>query len=268
MHAVLQFVLHHGYGLLFAWVLVEQIGIPIPSVPLLLAMGALARDHKFSFGVALALALLATLMDDVVWYQLGRVRGSSVLRLICRISLEPESCVSDTKRLFSRLGGSALVIAKFVPGLSIAAPPMAGLTRMKPWRFLALDGAGALLWSGAYLTTGFLFSSQLERAAENAAQFGSWFLTLLILAFTGYAGWKYYQRRKFIRNLHVDRIPPVELLRRIEAGEEITVMDLRHAIEIERGGLKIRGAIWMEAKELEERHLEIPRDRDIILYCS
>ena len=93
-------------------------------------------------------------------------------------------------------------------------------------------------------------------------------MTLLILAFTGYAGWKYYQRRKFIRNLHVDRIPPVELLRRIEAGEEITVMDLRHAIEIERGGLKIRGAIWMEAKELEERHLEIPRDRDIILYCS
>jgi rhodanese-like protein len=139
---------------------------------------------------------------------------------------------------------------------------------MPMWRFIPFDAAGAVLWSGAYLGAGYLLRAQLERAADNAKQMGSWLLLLIVVAFAAYAGWKYYQRQKFIRDLRVARVKPEELLEMMLAGDDVTVVDLRHPIEIEKGGARIRGAIWMSVAELEERHLEIPRGKDVVLYCS
>ena len=116
MHQTLEFVLRHGYLLIFFNVFLEQLGLPIPTQPILLAFGALAGAGKMSYPMGLALAVLATLAADTLWYFLGRRRGAAVLRLLCRISLEPDSCVRQTESVFLRYGPRALLFAKFVPG--------------------------------------------------------------------------------------------------------------------------------------------------------
>src|SRR5580704_16117815 len=172
MHHPMEFLLRHGYPLLFAMVLAEQLGLPIPSGPILLAMGALIGDGKYSWAGALSLSMVACVAADGVWYGIGRQKGSSVLKLLCRISLEPDSCVSSTRYWFKRLGAWALVVAKFVPGLSNIATPMAGLSRMPPWKFLTADAAGALLWGTSIMGIGFAFRAQLEHVGDVAARMG------------------------------------------------------------------------------------------------
>jgi len=268
MNQTLQFLLRHGYLVLFAFVLVEQMGLPIPAIPVLLAMGALAGMGHFSFAVAVMVAALAALAADWTWYQLGRRRGHSILNFLCRISLEPDSCVRRTENVFARNGARALLFAKFVPGLSTIAPPMAGMFQMRPAWFLMWDGAGALLWAGSFMGAGYLFSAQLERIAASALRLGAWLLILLAGGLAAYIGWKYAQRRRFLRDLRIARISPEELVRKLEAGEQIVVVDLRHDLEFEADAMKVRGALHMRPEELEQRHQEIPRDRDVVLYCT
>jgi len=265
MHHPMQFLLRHGYPLLFAMVLAEQLGAPIPSGPILLAMGALLGTGKYSLLGALSLSVMACVLADGVWYFIGRARGSSVLKLLCRISLEPDSCVSSTRHWFKRLGGWALVIAKFVPGLSTVAPPMAGLSRMAWWKFLGADGLGGLIWAGAFLWVGHLFRTQLEDVGDYASRLGGWLLAVLGGALALWIGWKYFQRRRFIRKLRVARIPPEDLKERLS---EVFILDLRTAEELASDGAKIPGSMWFDRKELETRHTEIPRDRDVVLYCT
>jgi membrane protein DedA with SNARE-associated domain len=265
MHHPMEFLLRHGYPLLFAMVLAEQLGAPIPSAPILLAMGALIGDGKYSWTEALSLSVIACLFADGLWYGLGRKKGSSVLKWLCRISLEPDSCVSSTRYWFKRLGGWALVIAKFVPGLSTVAPPMAGLSKMPWWKFLGADGLGGFFWAGAFIGLGHVFRAQLEDVGTYASRLGGWLITILIAAASLWIGWKYYQRRKFIRGLRVARIRPEELKDRLL---DVVIIDLRTPEELAAEGAKIPGALWFDRKELEERHLEIPRDRDVILYCT
>jgi membrane protein DedA with SNARE-associated domain len=268
MHGVIPFLLRHGYWVLFVNVFAEQAGLPIPAIPVLLAMGALAGLGNFSLGAALGLAVCAALVSDLMWFWLGHVRGHSILNLLCRVSLEPDSCVSNTKSLFKKFGALSLLFAKFVPGLSTAAAPMAGLTRMRPLKFLAADVAGAIAWSGTYLAIGYLFRNQLEEAAEQAGRMGSWLVLVLVILLAGYIAWKYYQRRLFIRELRVARVTPEELKKMIESGEDLAVVDLRRSLEVEHYNVKLPGAIWIDLDELDQRQEEIPRDKDVILYCS
>src|SRR5579862_1072115 len=268
MHAIVPFLLRHGYWVLFANVLAEQAGLPVPAIPVMLAMGALVGLGNFSFTGALAVALSAALASDLMWFRLGRVRGHSILNLLCRISLEPDSCVSNIQTVFRKFGPLALLFAKFVPGLNTAAAPMAGLTRMPLLKFLVADIAGAIAWSGSALGVGYLFRDQLERAAEQVGRMGSWLLVVLAILLAGYIAWKYYQRQRFIRELRVDRVTPEELMKMIEAGEDMAVVDLRRILEVEYDNQKLPGAIWIDLDELEEREQEIPRDKDVILYCS
>ncbi len=268
MTNILQFLLRHGYVVLFGAVFIEQLGIPIPSAPIMLAAGALAAGGKLSYPLALLIAVCAALSGDMVWYQLGRRRGHQVLRWICRLSLEPDSCVRRTEDIFERHGGRALLAAKFIPGLNTAATPMAGLLGMSFPRFMLYDIAGALMWAGAFSAAGFLFSAELEDIARPLARLGNWIVLLAISALAGYLGWKYFQRRRFRRQLRVARISPDDLARKLEAGEDLAIVDLRHQLEFEEDGAKLPGAIRMAPAELEARHLEIPRDRDIVLYCT
>jgi hypothetical protein len=145
---------------------------------------------------------------------------------------------------------------------------MAGLTRMRPLKFLAADITGAIGWSGTYLAIGYLFRNQLEDAAEQAGRMGSWLVLVLTISLAGYIAWKYYQRRRFIRDLRVDRVKHEELLRMIASGEDLTVVDLRRSLEVKHNNLKLPGAIWIDLDDLEQRQEEIPRDKDVILYCS
>jgi len=268
MHGVIPFLLRHGYWVLFVNVFAEQVGLPVPAFPVLLAMGALAGLGNFSFWIALLLAVCASLCSDLLWFRLGRTRGHSILNLLCRVSLEPDSCVSNTKSLFTRLGARSLLIAKFVPGLGATAAPLAGLTRMPMLKFLPADVAGAALWSASYLTVGFIFRDQLEAAGEQAQRMGSWLLLVMATILAAYVALKYHQRVRFLRDLRVARITPEELMSIITSGTEVTVVDLRRTIEVEIDKTKLPGAIWIDLDELENRYQEIPADREVILYCS
>lgn len=268
METLVQFLLRHGYGVLFVAVLVEQIGVPVPAVPVLLAVGALAGLGKLSLLTAWGLAILATLSSDSVWYALGRVKGHQILKVVCRLALEPDSCVTSSKEHFRRFGVGALIFSKFIPGLGTVATPMAGLTRVHPLKFGLFDAAGAGLWAGTYLGIGYLFRHQLQAAADAAMQFGSWFGGVLVAALLAYVGWKYFQRRRFLKKMALARVSPQEVKRMIDTGEGLTIIDLRSSTDVQAESFTIPGAVWIRMADLDARHHEIPRDRDIILYCS
>jgi membrane protein DedA with SNARE-associated domain len=268
MHSIGHYLLQHGYLVLFVVVLVEQIGLPIPSFPLMLAMGALAHSGRYSFSASIGLAALACLLCDLGWYQIGRYRGHKVLNFLCRISLEPDSCVRRTEESFARHGARSLLYAKFVPGLATAAPSLSGLLRMRIWTFVAWDISGAIAWAGAFTGTGYLFSAQLEKASAVALGLGSLVGVLVAGALAGYIVWKYFQRQRFIRSLRIARITPEELRRKLKSGEDVFIVDLRHSSEFEAQDAWLPGAKRMRPEDLEQRHEEIPRDRDIVLYCT
>lgn len=268
MSETVRFLLTHGYSVVFVWVLAEQVGVPVPSIPILLAAGALAGSHQLSFVGALSLAALASLCSDFMWYGLGRSRGHAILNLICRISLEPDSCVRRTEDVFVRHGARSLVYAKFVPGLGTVAAPLAGLFRMRPLRFALWDLAGIFAWAGGYLGAGYLFSSELERVARYGLRLGIWLVVLLVGSLTAYLVRKYLQRRRFMRDLRIARITPAELKAMLDAGEDVVVVDLRSSIEFDAEEAKLPGALHMDPKEIEARHQEIPRGRDVVLYCT
>ena len=268
MSGTIQFLVRHGYLVIFLWVLAEQAGLPVPSGPLLLAAGALSGTHRMNLLGALALPILAVGICDTLWYQLGRRRGIKVLKLLCRISLEPDSCLRRTQTNFEKYGGWALVVAKFVPGLNAMAPPLAGIIRM-PWqRFLLFDGVGSLLWAGAYMGTGYVFSGELERVAAHVAFLGRGLLVLLIAALAGYIGYKYFNRRRFLHKLRIGRITPEELKQKMDSREDVIIVDLRHAVEFAAEPETIPGAVRMDPGDLEEAFDVIPRDREIVLFCN
>lgn len=248
------------FGLLFA----SGLGLPVPSAPVLLGAGVLAGSGRFSIAGVIGGAFVAHLATDFAWYALGRWRGQRILSLLCRISLEPDTCVQRTGDLFARRQSTALVISKFVPGLRIVAAPLAGMLRMPVAGFATWDGLGTLLWVGTLAAIGYLFSEPVARAAAPAARLGSWLVLAVLLAFAGWLGWKSLRRRQFVRDLRVARITPEELHSQLEAGERVTVIDLRSPL----ADTKVRGALQMAPDELERRHGEIPRDRDVVLYCN
>jgi membrane protein DedA with SNARE-associated domain/rhodanese-related sulfurtransferase len=268
MHSALEFLLRHGYIVLLGWVFAEQIGLPIPSLPVLLAAGALAGTGRLSFFASLLIAIGASLTADTIWFQLGRLKGIKILQFLCKISLEPDSCVRRTEGIFAKEGARSLLLAKFLPGLGAVAPPLAGIFHMRLIRFLLFDAAGAALWSGAFLSLGYIFSNQIEIIADHAAALGGGLVVILVGAFVGYIGYKYYTRQRFIRELRISRITPEELKVKIDRGEDMVIVDLRHSLDFEADPETIPGAFRMDAKELREKNDKLPRDRQIILYCT
>src|SRR5205809_4800864 len=268
MHSTLEFLIRHGYMVLLAWVFAEQLGLPIPSLPMMLAAGALAGTGHLSFWTSLFLVTIAALFADSFWYILGRTKGIRILQFLCKISLEPDSCVRRTEGVFSKQGARSLLLAKFLPGLSTVAPPLAGIFHMRPRRFLLFDAAGSLLWAGSFLGLGYIFSGEIERIAEHLAALGGWLLVLLLGILAAYIAYKFVARQRFLRDLRISRITADELKEKIDAGEELVIVDLRHSMDFEADPETIPGAFHMDSKELEEKNDRLPRDREIILYCT
>jgi len=268
MGDTLQFLVEHGYGVLFAAVLAQQIGLPVPSTPFIIAAGALARSGQLSLGVTIFLAFCAAMIADLVWFEIGRLRGVRVLQFLCRISLEPDYCVRRTENSFARYGARTLVIGKIVPGISVLATPMAGVYGLAPSRFIIFDGIGILLWVVPFELLGYLFSDQLEDVVGYASRFGGLLLILFVGGLVAYVAWKYVQRRRFLRSLRVARITPEQLKVELDSGTDLVVVDLRHAMEDEAEPRMLPGAIRLPAENLEERGAEIPRDKTLVLYCS
>ncbi len=251
--------------MLFAWLLAEQAALPLPSIPLLLACGALARDGKMAVHLILLYGLAACLLADNIWFQLGRRRGTKILRFICRIALEPDSCVRKTENAFVKYGMRSLLVAKFVPGLNAVASPLAGRSGASLGRFLLFDSLGILLWISCFSGLGYIFSDQLEIVADYAVRMGSGFVTLLVGLLAAWLTWKFVQRRRFLRKVAVSRITAEELRDKLESGEDVVVLDVRGHLDATD---LIPGALIIPTEELANRYMEIPRDRDLILVCS
>jgi membrane protein DedA with SNARE-associated domain len=217
---------------------------------------------------AVALAFIAVILADLFWYSLGRYRGGRILKLLCRISLEPDSCVRRTENLFVRHGVHSLLVAKFVPGLNTAAPSLAGIFRMPVGRFMIFDSLGGFFWIVTFTSLGLIFSDRLEQIAVDALRWGGWLVAVLAGSLAAYVLWKFIQRRRFLRRLRIARITPKELMDKLTAGETISIVDLRQPIDIEAFPQMIPGALRIAMEEIEDRHGDIPRDRDVVLYCS
>ncbi len=268
MNETLQLLVRHGSVILFLAVFVEQIGIPLPAAPWLMAAGALAGAGKMNWLEALLAAAFGSLLADLIWFYLGRYYGNRVLGLLCRISLEPDSCARRTQNLFTRHGMRGLVAAKFIPGLSTLAPPLAGSSGVSIPRFLFFDGLSSVLHGGCFILVGVLFSQQLEQVINALAGLGRSALGVIGGLVAIYIAFKYVQRQRLLRELRIARITVDELHQKQEAGENPMILDLRPHVELEQDPSLIRGALHMSMEEVERRQQEIPRDRDVVLYCS
>jgi membrane protein DedA with SNARE-associated domain len=268
MNDLIAFVVRHGEAFVFVYVFADQIGIPVPAVPALLAMGALAALGKLNFGLALLASVVASLIADTIWYVLGRARGHQVLRLLCKISLEPDSCVRRTEDVFVRYGVRSLIVAKFVPGLSTVAPPLAGMVGVSVPRFTLYSILAALLWAGTWSLLGYLAGDALQRVTDLSGRLGTALVALVAAGAIVYIAVKWIQRRRFLRGLRIARVSQAELKRDIDAGKSVLIVDLRSEVDVAANPFVIPGALRIAAEELEQRHHNIPRDRDVILYCS
>jgi membrane protein DedA with SNARE-associated domain len=269
MHEATAFLLKHGYLVLFLWILFERLGLPLPIIPILLAAGALAGIGKMNGALAFGLSLLPVLLGDQVWYQIGLRRGGRVLPFLCRFSLNPDSCVRRSQGIFARYGPRSLLFSKFIPGMATLAAALAGIFRMRLIRFLVFEGLGAMLWIGLYIWLGFQFGHEIERHTSflTAVRVSPW-EWLAVLAVGAYLLWRYLRRRHLLRELAVARITPEELKERLDLGEEVFIVDLRAAVEFEIEPRTIPGALRLSLEELEENHHRIPRDREVVLFCT
>jgi len=268
MNESIVFLTDHGYLMVFLWVLAEQMGLPLPSTVVLLVAGAASAFGQLSLGSVVLIALVASTLSDVIWYEIGRRKGMAVLGLLCRVSLEPDSCVRRTEERFAQHGVRSLLVAKFVPGLNTAAPPLAGMFGMGFLRFLLFDALGGLFWIGTSTLLGYLFAHQLEDLVAWARQFGLGVGILLGLCAVLYVGWKFLQRRRFIREISVSAIAPEELKRMLDSGDAPFIVDLRHAVDIAANPARLPGALQMSPSAIRDGMGRLPGDREIVLYCT
>jgi membrane protein DedA with SNARE-associated domain/rhodanese-related sulfurtransferase len=258
----------YGYWIVLAVAFVDQFGTPIPSIAILLAAGAVAGQGQLSVVGVLAAAWLGTVVGDVVLYGAGRWRGRSVMRGLCSFSLAPDTCVRKTEVSFQRLGWTALVIAKFVPGLALFAAPVAGTLRMAFAPFLVFDAIGSVVYNVVIIGLGYVLHEQLDTVVGWFRAAGSAAVPLVGGAILAFWTWRIVQKRRLIRLLRTRRLTPDQVRARLASGDRITIVDLRSAIEFDVTRQTVPGAIRMDPEELDDRHAEIPRDCDVVLYCT
>ncbi len=268
MPIAIDFFLKYGYWILFLWVLIEQLGAPIPSVPILLTAGTLTATHKLSLSLVLLAVVLGSLISDSLWYLMGKKYGGVVVKLICRLSMESNTCVRKTEAYFSKRGAGALIVAKFIPGLSSVAAPIAGQTGMEYRLFAVYDTAGILLWALAFTLSGRFFGDFLKHhpnAFDWVARFGFLLFALLLLAFFIY---RFFRQRAFIREIRLARVDPRELKEMMDHDQPVYIVDLRHPLDYLPDPRTLPGAILLSPDKLVQHCSEIPRDRDVVLFCT
>ena len=268
MNGTTEFLIHHGLPLIFAVVLVEQMGLPLPALPWLLAAGALSAVGKFNLALGLLVTVVACLIADAMWFYLGRYRGNQVLRLLCRISLEPDSCVRRTQNVFTKYGLPGVLVAKFVPGMSTVAPPVAGMSKISAGRFLLVDGIGSALYAGCLLGFGYVFNRQIDQILSAVGRIGGSALTLLIALAALFIVYKIWQRQRLLHELRMARITASEVRDMLQSGQTPLIFDLRSNAAVEEDPLLIQGAVHLGVEEIESRLSQLPKDRDIIVYCA
>jgi membrane protein DedA with SNARE-associated domain/rhodanese-related sulfurtransferase len=246
-------------------VFAKQIGVPVPAFPILIAAGVLAGTGHLSVLAVTAAAVVAALAADWIWYELGRRRGRWMLDLLCRIALEPRSCITRTEDFFKKHGMRSLVAGKFVPGLGTVAPPLAGIAGLTLAGFLVYDGLGIFLWVGSTVGFGYVFNDRIDTAMEYAGTMTPAVLVIGAAALSFYIVGKALRRRMELRR--VLRISADELWKKLEGWDVPLVVDVRARSVSARDGV-IPGAIVMPADEMLRRYRELPPNRDVVVYCA
>jgi membrane protein DedA with SNARE-associated domain/rhodanese-related sulfurtransferase len=260
--------MQHGVAVVFAWAFAVQAGVPAPAVPMLLGAGALSGSGRMDLALAIAAAMAATIGADVLWYSLGRSHGTWALGTLCRFSQDPDSLIRHAKEQFAAHRLRYLVLAKFLPGVNPLAAGLAGVVPIRPEQFLLCAAAGALLWAGAWITLGYLCADVIGLVATRAANLGRPLVIVIAAGLIGYLVFKYARRRRFLRHLRKARITPIELKRRLEAGDHLVIVDLRTALDIETTPYRIPGARWIPPETLDDPHQVIPKDSEVVFYCA
>ena len=273
MPIALAFFVKYAYLILFLWVLVEQLGVPVPSIPVLLTAGTLSATHRVNAPLSILVVLGACLLADSFWYALGRRYGNSVLKLLCRLSFEAATCVSKTENYFTRRGAATLLFAKFVPGLSTVAAPIAGQTGMRYLRFVSYDMAGSLIWALAYLLAGRFFGDLAKRSEMFFSVLGRFAVVIFVLMVLGLMAHRLWKQRQFLTSVRELRLEPKELLHMIETADRQGnippfIIDLRHPLDYLPDPRVLPHTVRVSPAELTAHQSLLPRDRDVILYCT
>ena len=273
MPIAVNFFLHYGYIVLFLWIMAEQLGVPIPSIPLLVTAGTISatsviHGQRMSLWPLLLCAMAACAVSDTAWFYLGRRFGGSVIRMLCKFSLETDTCVRRTEDVFSKRGPVALLFAKFMPGLNTVAAPIAGESGMPYSQFISYDMAGAALWSGTFLLAGRFFGDALKRHPELWQWTGRFAGVIFVAAVVAFLVYRLVKQRRFLTQVRNARLDPEELKEMMDSGKDLFIVDLRHPLDYLPDPRTLPGAIRVLPDEIMKRSKEIPRDKDVVLYCT
>ena len=268
MEEITGLLAQYGLALVFANVLLAQAGVPLPAVPLLVVAGAFVAHGQLPLVPLVAVAIAASLLGDVPWYIAGRRYGYRILHTLCRIAIEPDSCVKQTENILERWGAPSLMVAKFIPGFSTVAPPLAGTMKLGFGRFVLFSAVSALLWAGASIAAGAFFSSEVEWALARLQAMGSDALLVIAAAILFYLGVKAVERYLLIRFLRMVRIGVEELRQLIMQGERPVILDARSALARRQDPRHIPGAIAVDMVAPEAHLAAVEPDRDVVVYCS
>jgi len=265
---ILDFLLKHGYAVILGAAFAEQVGLPIPASTLLIGMGALSRSGEFLFLPVVAAGAVAAIAADLIWYWLGQRYGRYVLRLLCRISFEPDYCVRRTEDTFERLGLWTILPAKFIPGFNAAVIPFAGMVRTPLLKFLAVDIPAVTLWSATYTSLGYIFNKEIESLVSYLSRLGTSFFVAVAVVAALYLGHKIHQRRKFLQSLSISRVTPEELKSKLDAKRSVLIFDLRNRLDRNTDPVRIPGAFHVLPEHIEFRREDIAPGQEIVVYCS
>jgi membrane protein DedA with SNARE-associated domain len=255
----------YGGAAVFAASFLENIGLPIPAFPVFMVAGAFAATGSISAGWALAGAVLGALAADGVWYELGRWRGRRLLSTLCRLSLNPDACVERTEDGFHRRKNTTILFGKFLPGISLVAPPLAGIASFPRHRFILMDFLGSVLWAGLGLGIGWFFGSEIARRTREFHGALTWLFGGGALA---YFAWRLLYRRYLVRRYSVPRIGAEELRLRMAEDDSPLVLDLRSDRSFEASNVMVEGARRLRPASFHRLAHELPRDRELVFYCS
>ena len=257
-----------GLLLVFLWVLVEQAGMPLPALPLLVTAGALAQEGAWRPEWVVATSVAACLVADHAWFMAGRLRGRALLAGICRLSLSPDTCVRKTDDLIARHGANVLLVAKFIPGVSAVAIPTAAAMGLAYWRFLLFDTAGSLAWSAAYVGAGMIFSREVQKLLDAMGMIGGWSLFVIAAAFALYILWKLAYRRRLKRLYNLVRIAPGEMAELLRSDSGVVLVDARSRLAREQDPRRFPGAIEFDEGDLAAALPRGSHARTIVTFCT
>ena len=257
-----------GVLLVFAWVAIEQSGVPFPAPPVLVAAGAIAQDGQLRPEAVLVAAVVASLIADHAWFLAGRLRGRALLSGICRLSLSPDTCVRRTDDLIVRHGAPLLLFAKFIPGVSAVAIPTAAAMGLSYRRFVLFDAMGALLWSGVYVGAGMIFSKEVQKLMDVMASFGGWALMAVVACFGLYIAGKVMYRLRLKRLYRLVRVSPHEIAELLREEPDALLVDARSRLAREEDPRRLPRSIDYHEGDVTAILPRESRSRTVVTFCT